>query len=85
MLKIVESTPQSGVVVLEVEGHVVGPWVEELRRLCERALDAGDELTLDVARVDFVDRDGVDLLRNLRTRHVPLVNCSAFVAAQLKG
>ena len=85
MLKIIETAPRNRAVILILEGHVGGPWVEELRRLCDRALAAGNDLMLDLAGVAFVDRDGVDLLQNLKTRHVPLVNCSAFVTAQLKG
>jgi RNA polymerase sigma-70 factor (ECF subfamily) len=41
-------------------------------------------LTLDLAEVAFLDRDGVALLRRYRIRDVTLVNCSPFVAEQLK-
>jgi len=85
MLKIVETTAHNGRVILELEGRVIGPWVDELRRVCERTFDVGAGLTLDVARVQFVDRDGLALLRSLRLRDVTLVHCSGFVAAQLEG
>jgi anti-anti-sigma regulatory factor len=71
--------------VLRLEGRVVGPWVEELRRSCDWALAAAPGLTLDLAGVTFADRTGVALLRSLRGRGVALANCSAFLAAQLKG
>ncbi len=85
MLKIVETTAHNGTVILELEGQVIGPWVDELRRVCQCAFDTGAGLTLDVGRVQFVDRDGVDLLRSLRLRDVTLVHCSGFVASQLQG
>jgi anti-anti-sigma regulatory factor len=64
-----------------------GPWVEELRRVCdETAGENGhrvNRLVLDLADVLFVDADGVALLRRLAARHT-LINCSPFVAEQLK-
>lgn len=69
---------------LYLEGRVMGPWVAELRRACERALAQGRGLTLDVAGVSFLDRDGVGLLRGLMHRQVAVTRCSPFVAEQLR-
>jgi hypothetical protein len=85
MLKIVVDTGGSGGLVLRLAGRMVGPWVEELRGACERALTGAARATLDLAEVSFVDRDGLELLWSLRQRQVGLVNCSPFVAEQLKG
>jgi hypothetical protein len=85
MLKIVTVARENGPFVLRLEGRVIGPWVEELRRSCERTLATGTGLSLDLSHVSFLDRDGVELLRTLRTRDVALVNCSPFVAEQLKA
>ena len=84
MLKIAILETSGQAVTLRVEGRVIGPWVEELRRSCERALDRGGRLTLDLAHVSFIDRDGIALFRDLRDRHVALRNCSPFVAEQLR-
>jgi hypothetical protein len=85
MLKIVVDSSGSGGLVSRLAGRVAGPWVEELRGACERALTGAAPATLDLAEVSFVDRDGLELLWNLRRRQVGLVNCSPFVAEQLKG
>jgi anti-anti-sigma regulatory factor len=85
MLKIVFDATGTGGFVLRLEGRVIGPWVEELRRSCERALTNTSRTTLDFANVSFVDRDGVALVRSLRRRQVALVNCSPFVTEQLKA
>ena len=69
---------------LYLEGHLIGPWVEELRLSCEKVLGESKRLTLDLNAVSFVDRDGVTLLRRLKTREVLVTNCSAFLAHQLK-
>jgi hypothetical protein len=71
--------------LLRLEGRVIGPWVDELRRSCEQALEGGAPLTLDVAEVAFVERDGIHLLRRLIDRGVAVVNCPAFVIEQLKA
>jgi hypothetical protein len=85
MLRIdrIETIP--GATTLTLEGQVIGPWVDELRRSCERVLAVtGTTLTLDVAGVSFVALDGVRLFGRLRDRGVAVVNSSPFVAEQLK-
>lgn len=72
-------------VVMRLEGLVVGPWVDELRKWSERALADSRRVTLDLEGVSFVDRDGVELLRGLRRQAVAVANCSRFVEQQLKA
>ncbi len=84
MLRIaqLERTPRHQ--TLRLEGQVVGPWVEELRRSCEQILEAGGAVILDLTDVSFMDREGVALVRALVDRQVTLINSSPFVAEQLK-
>lgn len=84
MLRIVVES-RNGVGMVRAEGQVIGPWVNELKRSCHELVRAGIEPIIDLAGVSFVDRDGVELLRDLGSRGVGLVNCSRFVAEQLKG
>jgi hypothetical protein len=83
MLKIVTGTGSSDDSVLYLEGQVIGPWVEELRRVCESFRSRGARLQLDLANVSFVSREGVELLSRLRDRDARFLNCSRFVAEQL--
>jgi anti-anti-sigma regulatory factor len=76
---------QDGTATLQLAGRVAGPWVGELSRSCDRLLRVGGPLNVDLLEVTFVDRAGVELLRDLRGRQVALVNCSPFVAEQLKA
>ena len=85
LLRIELFDRRDGTTTLELAGRVVGPWVDELRRSCERVLGIGGALTVDLGQVSFVDRDGVQFLKRLRARDVALVNCSPFVAEQLKA
>ena len=85
MLRISQSGSSSSDITLRLEGRVVGPWVEEVRRYCEKLLAEGRSLTLDVADVSFVDRDGVVLLHELQGRQVSLTRCSSFLLEQLRS
>ena len=68
---------------LALEGWLVGPWVDELRRESEQHLSEAKALRLDLARVLFVDPRGLALLRELACRQVECVNCSTFLRQQL--
>ena len=85
MLKIECSEKASKSITLRLEGRVIGPWVEEVRRVAEWVLASGAILTFDLSEVTFVDRQGIDLFRNLRDRDATFLNSSVFVAEQLKS
>src|SRR6266545_2614650 len=88
MLKISQVSRSDDSVVLGLEGQVLGPWVDELRRICTEIVSSNDsgtpQLVLDLAGVSFLDADGIVLLRQLVTGHVSLTNYSVFIAEQLK-
>jgi len=69
---------------LQLEGKLIGPWVNELRSLSDAALEQKKSLSLDLERVWFVDGPGVALLRELETRHVAQLHRSQFITQQLK-
>ena len=85
MLKISEGKATKQTVLLRLEGRIVGPWVGELRRICEPLVNDGSKLTLDLAEVTFADEDGVTLLTGLGSRGVKLLNAMPFVEEQLKS
>jgi len=69
---------------LALEGWLVGPWVDELRKQSEQQLSEAKAFRLDLAKVLFADPRGLALLRELAERHVEYVNCSTFLRQQLK-
>jgi hypothetical protein len=85
MLRIVLLETAGDGAMLSLEGRVIGPWVDELRQSCERILASGATLTLDLAEIAFLERDGVRLLKDLVDGGVAVVNCPAFVTEQLKA
>ena len=84
MLRISIIEDSSDSVRLTLEGWLVGPWVGELRKQSEQALSEKKAVTLDLKKVWFVDPSGTALLRQLASRQVEHVNCSAFLSRQLK-
>jgi anti-anti-sigma regulatory factor len=86
VLRIFQSTESDDTVVLKLEGQVRGQWVVELRHLSsELLLTPGTRLVLDLALVSFIDADGLELFRQLSSRHVEVSHCSLFAAQQLKA
>ena len=84
MLKISQAGKANHSVTLKLEGRVVGPWVGELRQICEALLTERRSLRLDLADVTFADADGVAVLSSFKSRGVKLTSCSAFLKEQLK-
>lgn len=84
MLKISVSSESSEAIRFQLEGKLVGPWVEELRRLCSAALARNEAVSLDLEKVWFVDSQGIALLRDLAKQKVALLNCSQFISQQLQ-
>ena len=84
MLKISIISDSEQAIEFQLEGKLVGPWVEELRKLSDEALSLQKNVSLDLERVWFVDSRGVALLRDLAKRQVSELNCSQFVSQQLK-
>ena len=84
MLKISIISDSEQAIEFQLEGKLVGPWVEELRKLSDEALSLQKNVSLDLEKVWFVDSHGVTLLRDLAKRRVSQLNCSQFVSQQLK-
>ncbi len=84
MLRISEVELLDGATTLRLEGEVIGAGVEEVRQVIEKSLGKGIRLTLDLAELLFVDRDGVALFRELAGSQVQFINCSPFLNEQLK-
>ena len=85
MLKISQAGKVNHSVTLKLEGRVVGPWVGELRQVCEALMTEGRALKLDLTDVTFADASGVSVLSSFKSRGVTLSNCSPFVEEQLKS
>ncbi len=84
MLKISIQETENGKVTLLLAGRVANSEIEQLRDSGRQVLEGGGELTLDLAGVAFVDRNGVALIHDLEDQQVKVINASPFVSEQLK-
>jgi len=84
MLRITQVQEGTAELTLRVEGRVMGPWVGLLRQACEPLLRAGTGLRLDLAGVNYVDREGVAWFLTVRGQGVLLAGCRPFVEEQLR-
>lgn len=82
MLRI-STHSDSGNLRLTVEGWLVGPWVDELRKEAQLALTKAKPVALDLEMLWFADASGVALLLELKG-HAAFVRCSTFISQQLK-
>ena len=64
MLKITTSLADAQT-ILELEGRLSGPWVEELRVCWERASGAGRSIKAVLKQVTFIDGAGKRLLEEM--------------------
>ena len=85
MLKISQAGKANHSVKLKLEGRLVGPWVSELRQVCETLLTEGWSLKLDLTEVIYADTDGVAVLSSFKPRGVGFINCSPFLEEQLRS
>jgi ABC-type transporter Mla MlaB component len=84
VLKILVTNQSRGATHFQLEGKLVGPWVDELRRLSDAVLARSKALHLDLEKLWFVDSRGIALLRDLAEKQVSQINCSQFISEQLK-
>jgi ABC-type transporter Mla MlaB component len=84
VLKISIISDSDQVIAYHLEGRLVGPWVDELRRIGDQASAKKKTLTLDLEGVRFADHQGIALLQEFSQRQVPQLNCSQFLMQQMK-
>jgi RNA polymerase sigma-70 factor (ECF subfamily) len=83
VLRISVTSDSDVSIQFQLEGKLIGPWVEELRQLSNTALLRNKTITLDLKKLWFTDLEGAGLLRDLYQRKVFQINCSQFIGQQL--
>lgn len=83
MLKITTTTKHGSTPAIKLEGKLLQPWVDEVRRLFVDAEDC-PPACLELSAVTFVDDAGAELLVELRRQGVEIVSCTPYVAELLR-
>ena len=74
---------QSGLLILQVEGKLIGPWVAELENCWRQALSSRPFATVrvDVSEVTHVDAAGKQLLAAMHGQGVELIAACCLMKA----
>jgi anti-anti-sigma regulatory factor len=83
VLKITEVSRSDSAITFKLEGKVLAPWVDELRRICTEPHHESRQIHLDLDAVTFLDEAGVELLRELIRQGITIAKCSGFIAELL--
>ena len=80
MLKITTCTDRTGA-VLELEGKLVGCWVQELESCWQKALIANQRVKVALKAVTFIDAAGRDLLARMHAGGAELAGAGCMTKA----
>jgi hypothetical protein len=83
VLKITEVSRSEAAITFKLEGKVLAPWVDELRRLCTGTPRQSKQIYLDLGAVTFLDESGAELMRELVRQGITIARCSEFVGQLL--
>jgi ABC-type transporter Mla MlaB component len=83
MLRITRRTGAESAQTIQLEGKLLGPWLDEVREACAGAMARSGRTRLDLAAVTYVDAAGLQLLRDLMAQGVEIAACSSFVGELL--
>jgi anti-anti-sigma regulatory factor len=83
MLRITTHETSDSIVVLKLDGKLLEPWVEELKRCVTGSLAERTKLKLDLSGLVFADASGAKALLDLIDAGVSLTACSGYLAALL--
>ena len=67
---------------IDLEGKLVGPWVDELRRVVA-TVRIKDAVRLNLEHLSFADAAGIDLLREFARAGMQLAGASPLIAGLL--
>jgi hypothetical protein len=85
MLRLTRIADASSAQMIRLEGKLLEPWIEEVRRACASGLDVPGRTRLDLSALTFVDAAGERLLRELIGCGVEVAACSSYVAELLRS
>jgi anti-anti-sigma regulatory factor len=83
VLKITEVSRCDSVTAFKLEGKILAPWVDELRRICSDTPAESTQIHIDLNAVTFLDESGAELMRELIRQGITVTRCSEFIGQLL--
>ena len=84
MLKITRIEEDAASITLRLEGRILGRWVAELQRECEKCVARRRNVILDVSGVSFADGPGIRVLEALIGEGIRLTGASLFLTTLMR-
>ena len=84
MLRITKVQENGTNVVLKLEGKITAQWASLLDGECRTILRQKKAVHLDYANVDFMDEQGMEVLKNLPRKNVTLIGAPEYVTELLQ-
>ncbi|MGC4099567.1 MAG: STAS domain-containing protein [Nitrospira sp.] len=84
MLKITTVEENRTTVVLKLEGKITEQWAVLLDGECRAFLRTQKTLLLDCAGVNFIDAQGIQVLKNLSLKEVRIIGAPGIVTELLR-
>ena len=84
MLRITRIADTQPSQTIKLEGKLLKPWVDEVRKACASGADPAGRTSIDLSALTFVDWAGEGLLRDLIGQGIEVVACSSYVAELLR-
>jgi hypothetical protein len=85
MLRLTRIAGANPTPTIKLEGKLLGPWVDEVRKECASGTKPFDRTRLDLSALTFVDAAGAGLLRELIGQGIEIIACSSYVAELLRA
>jgi anti-anti-sigma regulatory factor len=85
MLRITRMAESPAHVTLKLEGRIVSDWVSVVERECLTVLQEKRQVILDVSEVTFIDGRGLEMLQQIASPHLQIINASALIGELLGG
>jgi anti-anti-sigma regulatory factor len=79
MIRIIQENENPTEVALRIEGRIVASSLGALERDCDRCLQAGKRIRLDLSRVTYVDACGAAALVRMMEGGAEIANQSALI------
>lgn len=79
MVRITRKGTVAGTTTMAIEGRIVSEWIEVVETECHALLLKKQNVLLDFSGVNFVEGEGVRMIRRLLHKGCRVVNCPAFI------
>ncbi|MDR4495864.1 MAG: STAS domain-containing protein [Nitrospirales bacterium] len=79
MVRITLNDTAPGTITMAIEGRIVSEWIDVVETECQALLLTKQNVLLDFSDVNFVEGEGVRMIRRLLHKGCRVVNCPPFI------